>query len=525
MGFLRKDKNKSEETENVGGVELEKETETGQTGKKRKRRVRCVVIVFILIALCVAGVFLYFYFYRGMRPVLGNTVFNVTKDEAGTGRDSQDGFVQNNDAQNIQNGVDQSDMLESGGTRDSTEQNLVTQNDGLQKKDENLSIKIAERDGAERTTEQKAEKETSELPEKVMDEEVELEIKEPVLESETICGADGPILDYADENRIIFHDYYGLFVYDRESETITGAVDLQEIGCHYTQGDAYCDTAVDAGGETVYLHPLNADDVYIYEVEKQILTKKVYTETMVAFRYRMEQTRDYVEPDYTVWRSVGCAVLDENTVLYLESGTGLVEDLFYVVEEDGERMTSEHMMDSWLSGEDTAETAEDDRAGVSEVAEREENGLEIETISAETESMQEGEPQEIETAEEIDVSAYSEEEFRNLCGKVDYRKLLREQDVYLNGAVTVELTVLAQIDGGLFDDNIYYICTAEDKKGYLRYYVIRDDRAEDDMLILEGDVLRIYGQFFDTCVCPSEFLETETEIPALAMVYCDLLEE
>ena len=53
-----------------------------------------------------------------------------------------------------------------------------------------------------------------------------------------MIGADGPQLDYADENMFIFHDYFGLFVYDINQGELVSAVDLEPIGCQYTQGDA-----------------------------------------------------------------------------------------------------------------------------------------------------------------------------------------------------------------------------------------------------------------------------------------------
>lgn len=42
----------------------------------------------------------------------------------------------------------------------------------------------------------------------------ELSVISPVITEEMPCGADGPILDYADDHLFIFHDYFGLFAYD-----------------------------------------------------------------------------------------------------------------------------------------------------------------------------------------------------------------------------------------------------------------------------------------------------------------------
>lgn len=129
------------------------------------------------------------------------------------------------------------------------------------------------------------------------------------------------------------------------------------------------------------------------------------------------------------------------------------------------------------------------------------------------------------TVETTELSDYSEEEFREICQRVDYKKLLRSQETYLNAAVMEELTVVEQVDGGLFDENIYYLCRKEDGQGITRYYIIRDDREEDDMPILAGDVIQVYGQLFGNCKLPGYLVKAQPVVPAVAMVYFDLLEE
>ncbi|MBD5458556.1 MAG: hypothetical protein HDR27_08315 [Lachnospiraceae bacterium] len=129
------------------------------------------------------------------------------------------------------------------------------------------------------------------------------------------------------------------------------------------------------------------------------------------------------------------------------------------------------------------------------------------------------------TVEVTDISIYTEEEFRDMCSRIDYKKLLRSQELYLNAAVTETLTVIEQVDGGLFDENIYYLCRREDEQGIVRYYVIRDDREDDAVPILEGDALRVYGQLFGSCKLPGYLVKSQPVVPALTMVYYDLLEE
>lgn len=99
----------------------------------------------------------------------------------------------------------------------------------------------------------------------------EIEITAPALTADMDLGADGAILDYADETRVIFHGYFGLFVYDRAEQALTGAVDLEPIGCNFTQGDDACEVYVEADGSKVYLCPLSRNMMYVYDVAAQTL--------------------------------------------------------------------------------------------------------------------------------------------------------------------------------------------------------------------------------------------------------------
>ena len=118
-----------------------------------------------------------------------------------------------------------------------------------------------------------------------------------------------------------------------------------------------------------------------------------------------------------------------------------------------------------------------------------------------------------------------EQTFREKCIGVSYKALLRDMDTYLDTALKVEAEVICQVSGGLFDENIYYFCMHEEKNGIKRYYIIRDDREEDGTLILEGDMLTVYGKLFASCKLPASLIETRPTVPAVSMLYFDLIEE
>ncbi len=525
MGILKKNKNNGSETQT--GEQTETKERPAEEGAVRKKHPLRIVLPLLLLIACTAGVCYTFFVHPQLKtkiPAMAETLFrkegtqetgdvstvknDLTADETGNMQSqpqekAEEVQTEEQPQQAEQSQPDQFQADQSEEASDDGEDGAVL---------EGLSILGEKADGI--GTESKAE--TSGAGES-------LEIIPAGADEETFCGADGPILDYADEKVIVFHDYYGLFVYDRQSAGMSGTVDLEAIGCQYTQGDSFCDVIVEKGAETIYLHPLDSDDMYVYLPEAHTLTKEHYAQAVLKKRQDLQLTEEMTWQDPDVLRSVQCAVLEDGACLYLESGSGMAADLLYVVEEDGERRSSGYLFDL-RTGTDTL-WAEESAEAVSEMLLEKESGEE-ELREAEDGGLdaQAGED-DLPDKEAVVVSDYSEEAFRELCRQIDYRKLMREQETYSGCAVTVELTVLEQIDGGLFDDHIYYLCMTQDSRGFDRYYVIRDDRGEDAALILEGDVLQIYGLFFDTCRCPAQYTAVDMEIPALAMAYCDLQEE
>lgn len=101
-------------------------------------------------------------------------------------------------------------------------------------------------------------------------------VSEPVLDITATTGADGARLYYADDKKLIFAGYFGLFVYDRTKEEVFRSVDLKPIGCNMTQGDNACEISVSEDGETVYLHCVGKDEMYVYDINGNRLSKESY---------------------------------------------------------------------------------------------------------------------------------------------------------------------------------------------------------------------------------------------------------
>ncbi|MDE7259430.1 MAG: M56 family metallopeptidase, partial [Lachnospiraceae bacterium] len=167
---------------------------------------------------------------------------------------------------------DREDSSGENGTGDLTEIKAGEVND---KSDDGISDGLSQDDNS-------AEKDNSG---ETIREVGQIEAKAAELSGETIFGADGPTLDYAGglgtgkENVIIFHDYFGLIVYDLMNRKVVRSLALEPIGCHMTQGDGACQVAVSADGNTVWLHPGSKQYKYRYDVENNLLWQEPLVKT------------------------------------------------------------------------------------------------------------------------------------------------------------------------------------------------------------------------------------------------------
>lgn len=98
----------------------------------------------------------------------------------------------------------------------------------------------------------------------------------PALLPDQSLGVGMPELDYASDNIVIFHGYFGLFVYDLNTLQIIRSIDLKPLKCHQTQGSNYCDVSVSVDGSIMYLHPMESENMYIYTVASHTFQEVPY---------------------------------------------------------------------------------------------------------------------------------------------------------------------------------------------------------------------------------------------------------
>lgn len=178
----------------------------------------------------------------------------------------------------------------------------------------------------------------------------EVEITAPVVTmgADGGWGADFVELVYASPSYAVGWGHMGLFVYSVKDRRLTGAVNVKAIGCDMTQGENYTDVFVADEGEKVYMHPINKDYMFVYNIYANTLEKQEFTAgtdgrpqglKVIDDRQDTLQVMDGQVPD--VWISAYCQIFtvnenepDEKKYLaYLTSGSGVISDLSYAVVE------------------------------------------------------------------------------------------------------------------------------------------------------------------------------------------------
>lgn len=122
---------------------------------------------------------------------------------------------------------------------------------------------------------------------------IKLEPISPTFSLEQDIGVDMVALDYASDDTIIFHGYFGLFVYDLNSQEMIRSLDLEPIGCEATQGDHSCMVMVSADGNTLQLSAGGSKSLYTYTVSDNTLieTRPIYWPMM------RNRFTDFVDPE------------------------------------------------------------------------------------------------------------------------------------------------------------------------------------------------------------------------------------
>ena len=147
---------------------------------------------------------------------------------------------------------------------------------------------------------------------------------------EQSLGADMASLDYASDDIVIFHGYFGLFVYDLDSLRIIRSLDLKPIHCNATQGDDYCEVSVSMDGNTVQLHRMSSENMYVYTVSDNTLRETPYEPMSNRFGGNFVPTEDVIDSEKLGAYSYRAVKFDTGEYGYLRTSDWTLGTLSYV---------------------------------------------------------------------------------------------------------------------------------------------------------------------------------------------------
>jgi beta-lactamase regulating signal transducer with metallopeptidase domain len=155
-----------------------------------------------------------------------------------------------------------------------------------------------------------------------------LEPTAPELSLDQVIGVSMPELDYASDDIVIFHGYFGLFVYDLNTLQIIRSIDLKPLNCHQTQGSNACDVSVSVDGNTVHLHPMESEYMYIYTVSGHTLQEVPYQR--MEKRFTSVPIEDVIDSTRLGIYSYNAARFDTGEYGYLHTSDWTLGTLSYV---------------------------------------------------------------------------------------------------------------------------------------------------------------------------------------------------
>lgn len=159
---------------------------------------------------------------------------------------------------------------------------------------------------------------------------VNVDINNELLEN--YVGTDMTKLDYASKKYVVFHDYYGLFVYDIENRLIYRALDLKYYDMDIINGDQACNIYF----ENNYIYLSNGNKVMRYNIHKNTI-KQIDSLDKNLSNESIKNTAEFEQyiPDYKgnegMFSTSSCYF--QKKLVYLKSETSLIRDIKLVIDD------------------------------------------------------------------------------------------------------------------------------------------------------------------------------------------------
>lgn len=160
--------------------------------------------------------------------------------------------------------------------------------------------------------------------EKAISKGTQIDIQAASVVADAPIGVQGVSLDYASETYVIFHDYFGLFVYDLKEKNIITSLNLETIGCQWMQGDNACDVIVNKEGNIILLHPMMSEEMFVYDLKEQTLIQTQFATFEEPFK-----PQENPNPSGAV--SYQVVMLPDGKMGYMGYANGMVKDITYYV--------------------------------------------------------------------------------------------------------------------------------------------------------------------------------------------------
>lgn len=145
----------------------------------------------------------------------------------------------------------------------------------------------------------------------------------------TKLGLYSPKLDYADENIVVFHAYFGLFIYEMETEQIIDSINLDSFPYYKEYPNTDDQICVSANGEYIYLPMLQDDCIYIYDISKKEFAKEKQKEDGVT-KLIDTWSRDDISDIEKSNMSEKSILFDDNTYGSLKVTGDNINDVYYI---------------------------------------------------------------------------------------------------------------------------------------------------------------------------------------------------
>ena len=118
----------------------------------------------------------------------------------------------------------------------------------------------------------------------------------------------------------------------------------------------------------------------------------------------------------------------------------------------------------------------------------------------------------------------SKSEYIERCKEINYKELFRYSESYESEKIKIVGRVSQILTEGGY--TVYKVSTLEE---YGLYYeddfCVFDNREDDGIRILEGDIIEVYGVYDGLTTWEYAISKTEVEVPTMYAVYIDLIEE